>query len=438
MKFKYLVLIASAAGLLSSCKNNFKSLDTPTAGEADFSKYVAIGNSLTAGYADNSLTRDGQENSYPNMLSQQFKMVGGGNFVQPLLPGSYGWPSAKYTLGYQTDCKGVTALGPIPNPAAADTAGSSNRIGNIDYNNLGVPGIKVAHLGINGYGVFNPYAARFFRNPSLQTPLEVFLAQSPSFFTVWLGGNDVLGYATSGGEGNIGGMGTADITHPELFKTMYDSLVNNLVKGNAKGVLINIPDVTSIPFFTTIDRNGATVTAEEANRLNQHYKDLGYNHISFREGKNAFVVEDDRVGVRHIEEGEFLLLTIPANELKCNGLGTMKPLPKRYFLDAKEVATIREYTTLFNQTIQDAARTHGLAYMDAGAFMRSLSSGFAWDGIKYSPTFVTGGAFSLDGVHLTPRGYALVANQIITTINTYYKANIPYHDVNKYPGIKFP
>src|SRR5690606_31848035 len=144
----------------------------------------------------------------------------------------------------------------------------------------------------------------------------------------------------------------------------------------AKGVLINIPDITSIPFFTTIDRNGATLTATEAAQLNSYYAGQGYNHINFRAGSgNAFVVADDNVGVRHIEEGEYLLLTIPTNDLKCNGLGTLHPIQSEYFLDKDEVAVIKENTLAFNTIIKAAATEHKLAYVDAYSFMRTLSSG---------------------------------------------------------------
>ncbi|MGN6477343.1 MAG: hypothetical protein ACTHKV_08960, partial [Flavipsychrobacter sp.] len=69
---------------------------------------------------------------------------------------------------------------------------------------------------------------------------------------------------------------------------------------------------------------------------------------------------------------------------------------------------------------------------------RTLQSGILFNGVAFNTTFVSGGAFSLDGVHLTPRGYALVANQIINTINNRYNATIPQVDVNKYNGVLFP
>lgn len=58
---------------------------TASAGNADFTKFVSIGDSLTAGYADGALYLLGQQNSFPGMLAQQFAEVGGGTFEQPLL-----------------------------------------------------------------------------------------------------------------------------------------------------------------------------------------------------------------------------------------------------------------------------------------------------------------------------------------------------------------
>ena len=55
-----------------------------SAGAVDFTTYVAVGNSLTAGFSDGGLYLEGQQNSYPNLLAQQFKFVGGGDFAQPL------------------------------------------------------------------------------------------------------------------------------------------------------------------------------------------------------------------------------------------------------------------------------------------------------------------------------------------------------------------
>ena len=52
--------------------------------------------------------------------------------------------------------------------------------------------------------------------------------------------------------------------------------------------------------------------------------------------------------------------------------------------------------------------------------------------------FVSGGAFSLDGITLNPRGNALFANQFIEAMNKKYNAKIPFAAVSKYNGVIFP
>src|SRR5690606_17265094 len=93
MKNNITFLIFSALALVA-CEPEFdKSVDDAgfySAGEADFSNYIALGNSLTAGYADDALYLQGQENSYPNIMAMQFAHAGGGDFVQPLVDDNTG------------------------------------------------------------------------------------------------------------------------------------------------------------------------------------------------------------------------------------------------------------------------------------------------------------------------------------------------------------
>jgi phospholipase/lecithinase/hemolysin len=52
-------------------------------------------------------------------------------------------------------------------------------------------------------------------------------------------------------------------------------------------------------------------------------------------------------------------------------------------------------------------------------------------------SFVTGGAFSLDGVHPTPRGYAYISNLFINAINAKYGATLRTVDLAQYQTL-FP
>lgn len=61
-----------------------------------------------------------------------------------------------------------------------------------------------------------------------------------------------------------------------------------------------------------------------------------------------------------------------------------------------------------------------------------------YNGIGFNTSYVSGGAFSLDGVHPNPRGYALIANEYIKAINAKYGSSVPEVDVTRYTGIVFP
>ena len=61
-----------------------------TSGSATFTKYVALGDSYAAGFSDNALFIEAQKNAYPNIISQQFALVGGGEFKTPLMNDNIG------------------------------------------------------------------------------------------------------------------------------------------------------------------------------------------------------------------------------------------------------------------------------------------------------------------------------------------------------------
>ncbi len=435
-------LLAAAAAVLSlaACKPR---LDTsePTAGGLDLSRYISVGNSLTAGYANGSLYRSGQEASYPAILAKQFALVGGGEFRQPLLNGESGYPSPKRVLGISADCLGVTSLGPVLFPGPRDTAGDgANIAAQGPFNNIGVPGLRAVDFLVSGYALFAkaflnaPYAARFFNNPATDRPLDMVRRANPTFFTSWIGSNDVLLYATEGGTSSL-----LPISSVADFTVALDSVVNVLTAYGAEGALINIPDVTSVPYFTTVPYNGLVLSRQgQADSLNAAYLGTG---ITFAVGRNPFVIEDDAVPLirrRAIRQGELVLLTVPQDSLKCRGWGSVRPIPKQYILDAAEVNAARTAIATFNGLIQSQAAAHGLAYVDMNTYLRTLTAGITFNGITFNTEFVRGGAFSLDGIHLTPRGYALAANEIIRSINAFYGASIPMADINSYNGLLIP
>lgn len=435
-------------GLLISCKPDQKA-PAPSNGSIDASKYVSIGNSITAGFADAALYYDGQQVSYPNLLAEQLKSIGGGNFVQPLTPaGSVGVGSslnAKLMLGYKTDCKNVTGLSPIPAAAMGDISILSTGIASQGpFNNMGVPGAKMITAVYPGYGNpangpgnYNPFFTRMLEPSEFATAsmLGKAQAQNATFFSLFLGNNDVLGYATSGGASDAI---TPSAGNPGIgFDASVDLIVNAMTANGAKGIIGNIPDVTNIPYFTTVPYNGLTLDATQAAALSAAYAPLG---ISFTAGANAFMIRDASApgGVRKMKSTELVLLSTPQDSLKCAGWGSQKPLADQFVLTETEVALVQSAVAAYNVKLKALADAKGLAFVDVNNFMLQCKKGVMYNGINTTTTFVSGGAFSLDGIHLTPRGNALLANEFIKAINSRYGATIPQLDATKYRGVIFP
>jgi lysophospholipase L1-like esterase len=456
-------MIGAMACLFAACKPNVAVTTKLTQGEADFTNYLAIGNSLTAGYADGTLSSSGQLNSYPQRLFEQFQLVTNvkGTFVQPLLPGNYGYPNPKKVLAVLINpCTGDTSLGAVNIGYALDSGSTSahyvSTVANEQINNIAVPGIRAIDYLVDNYAIIAqgagyPYAMRFYNNPA-GTPLQELQYRvnnlHPTFFTMWLGSNDVLGFALAGGQGD--GTGNAlplgpnfynkeDITPYTTFDTAYDRAVNMAISTGAKGALINIPDIASLPFFTTIPINGLNITRQSMVDSLQALWGPVTKTAVFQLGANQFMVTDHNGRVRQSIPGELIMLSMPMDNIKCKGWGITVPIPKEYVITTEELQQIRSATKSYNDFIKYETTIHpNLAYVDMHTFMGSIATGYTYNGIKYTTEYVTGGAFSLDGIHPTPRGYALIANEIIRTINARYKSNMPLLEVNKYHGVDFP
>jgi len=465
-------IIGTMAILFAACKPSVNITKPPTPGSADFSNYMAVGNSLTAGSMDNSLSVSGQLNSYPERLFEQFSLVQGtkgakGPFIQPLLNSDDGYPSAKFVLGmtYNSCIPGDSSLAPIPYPgwvANAADATYTSPANNGQINNIAVPGIRVVDYKVAGYaGIAQelmglPYANRFYHDPT-QTPLyELQYTVNnlyPTFFTLWLGINDVLLYGASGGQGHDASTATFlpaglvgvsnfyspyDISPLSAFDSGYDAALNVAISTGADGALINIPDITALPFFTTIPANGLTLSRQgQADTLNGIWGGAAFTKV-FQVGANYFIIQDHNGNTRQAVPGELILLTTPQDSITCAGWGTLKPIPDQYVLTTDEIQFIEWAITNYNAYILQEAQLHHLAYVDMNTYLKQVATGIVFNGVNYNAQFVNGGAFSLDGIHPTQRGYALIANQVISTINSFYGSTLPSVDVNKYHGVNFP
>ena len=500
MKNKFILVAALAIGF-AGCEPEFENEVNAayTSGEADFTRYVAVGNSLTAGYMDGTVCRVGQSYSYPNLLAQQFALVGGGAFTQPSyaedinnLGGFAGVPGSTRLV--------IDAAQGRPEPIAGTSTITLTPQAKA-YNNMGVPGAKSFHLGFAGYGALNPYFARHATTPTA-TVLGDAMTKNPTFFTNWIGSNDVLAYATSGGAqadgvtpaadhnatGNLSPAtyGMNDITNSTVFTGVYTNIINSLTANGAKGLVCTIPSVTSIPYFTSVPYNPLPAEATSSNAtaigLYQFLAAVSGGRISALNTaagtKNPVLIKDESLSdigstistaaaatpfapyasalgalygkARHATSND--LIVLPASSIigQVNTAGTAPfnvngvtlPLANKWVLTATEKANVAAATAAYNTSIVAIAATKNLAVADMNAIMNKLVTGLQVAGNSiYTANYFSGSGtegqilFSLDGVHPNARGYAVIANEIIKVINSKFKSNLPLHNPTYFPGI---
>lgn len=440
MKNKFIIVAALAIGF-AGCEPEFENEVNAaySSGEADFTRYVAVGNSLTAGYMDGTVCRVGQTYSYPNLLAQQFALVGGGEFTQPSfaddvnnLGGFAGAPGSTRLV--------IDAAQGRPEPIAGTSTITLTPQAKA-YNNMGVPGAKSFHLIVPGYGALNPYFARHATTPTA-TVLADAMTKNPTFFTNWIGSNDVLAYATSGGAqangvtpaadhnatGNLNPAtyGMNDITNSTVFASVYTNIINTLTINGSKGLVCTIPSVTSIPYFTTVPfaplspaalggaANINTLNAQLYGPLDAIFTALGepnrINPLSAT-AANPILINDADATDRSAQITGALtpslgaptaaafgavfgkarqatsadLVVLPASSVigstnsaapaGININGVTFPMANKWVLTTTEKARVASATAAYNTSIVAIAATKNLAVADMNAIMNKLVTG---------------------------------------------------------------
>jgi hypothetical protein len=443
----------------------------PSAGSINFNKYIAIGDGITAGFMHASLYPEGQESSYPKLLSLKIMQVHDITFNQPLLASPTGngfnpvhsQPAIGLFFGRLEMVKPVciqSSITAVVTPGDPPVPYTGNKE---ELNNFGVTGLKMAEIIFPGYGTLNPFFGRFAIDAATSSVLGDAALKQPTFFTLWLGNQDILGYATAGGTGNIEGMGQYDMTPVNFFTGSLDATLNTLIPAGSdvKGMVGNIPDVLSWPFFYTVNNSLQSgqklpfnLTQGQADTLNFMYLQSTGTNPEFSGGSNNYFVIVTATGIRQMNPAEdFILLSVPSDSLgtgpidPCNpagaqraGWGITKPIPDQYVLDVNEVDIVRTRTGIFNDVImaETNSRTN-VALVDMNSLLRQLNTNGVSAGIgTIKANIPFGGAISLDGLHPTPKGNVVFANKFIEAINSNFNANLHYLNPNEYKGIEIP
>lgn len=376
-------------------------------GNADFTSFVAIGNSLTAGVADGALYEDSQKNSFPNLIA---KMAGVDDFEQPIMGGN----------GFSfNEADGRLSLNIFTIPPSIDflTAGTENNR-NLDrpYNNLGIPLIRAEQLYTATTAVeadSNHFVDKILRG-SGRTAIEEALSLNPTLITLWVGNNDVLESAA---------LGLADDEFPYTIATEFSAhltnVINQLTAGTDAPIFIaNIFDITDLPYFTSLP-SSITIGG------NQTYL--------FGEGEN---------GVRQLTNDDLVLFWALPDYLSLLASGDISEataLNDTLILDVEEKAEIQIIIDQYNNIIENFAAANNQLYLvDMYSIFKDIAeNGYTLGSTTYTAELIYFDAdgllnlnlistlFSYDALHPNKFGYASFANSFIDVINSVLNASLP-------------
>jgi hypothetical protein len=369
-----------------------------------FTRYVSLGNSITAGYQSAGINDSTQLQSYANLLAGRMQTP----FFMPLMnrPGcappidtlfrASGTPH-RVGGGTATTCA-LRKPQPVPPPYINDVA---------------VPGAEVRDGTSNLDTASNPNAlTTFFLGGMTQT--QMMDVVNPTFVTVWLGNNDVLGAATYGP--NAGD--STRVTDTLLFKARYAAVLDSIdaTPASGKGVLIGVANVTLIPYFSKASTYWA---------IKNKFALPDTFPTKFNVDNTCAPVAAGGIGDSVLVPFGFGLNLVGLAQagvqdtLHCTEPQTVLPAELR-----KLVATVTSY----NAFISAQATSRGYAYFDPNLLFTSLPAGsippFPKTSGASAVTAPFGNYFSRDGVHPTGLSHKLIANALIAAINAKYSTSL--------------
>lgn len=415
---KFFIGIVTGFVTITSCENQAEEL-APTAIESSiFSKYVSVGGSLTVGYTNGGLYREGQLASYPNLVAQQ----AGVKFDQALFPvgqengtGYLATTQNNTSLQFDKVSDKLAVLTTSPLTLAKYSGGVAN--------NYGVAGLRVSDVNKAGLGNaktqgFNPFYERLLPVGKEEMSYTDFVKESnATFFVASIGEQDLLSYAASGGK--------TSMTETSSFALNIQKLLDALVVNKAKGILTNIPNIFDLPYFNfyTFQELAKNVGSADV-------------YITTGNGIVRAATANDKVLMEAIPN---VGKTNTANQKK--GFSAAYPLTNEEVLDKDELSIISSRLSDYNGILKFEAEKRGIILADLNSLYAQVKSKtYTLNGVKFDNSLFTGGFFSLDGVNPTPRGSAVIANEIIKVINENYKnslkTTIPSLDVSKFEALK--
>ena len=402
---RYLAALGILLGAAAACNNDelfHNSTEDPV--NSLFARYVSMGNSITAGFQSNGINDSTQRLAYPVLLARQMHTP----FYQPLLnkpgcapPYTNVFIQARLSGGTDSTCFLREAQTPAP-PYISDVA-VPGATASSPTNNL-VPGSNsnlLTQLFLGGL-----------------TQIGMMRKIQPTFITVWIGNNDVLGAATD--QTHPGD--SLEVTDTATFKAEYKAMLDSIgAIGSVKGgVLIGVADVTQIPYAS----------------LGAVYLQLKLTKLaalpSFQVSPDCAPSASGGVGDSSLVPFFYGLGLIAAAQANpAGGPFTLDCVADDKVITKPEFLKLHNSVVAFNAYISAQATARGYAFFDPNTALGLLKADTTQ--VAFFPhappdpratTAPFGTAFSFDGVHPSATTHKLVANTLITVINAKYGTSL--------------
>ena len=481
--------------VLSSCKHSFPEVPQEALGDlqdADIDHVVFIGSSMLAGIENGALTRNSTRFSVPQIVLNHLGETEEQTNFSPVTDSENGFNiyeqglAGQYHLFYPTLDTAFDRRTAEGEAFQYANAGESIR-------NYSFPQAQILDF-IDPSRVENTFVTSFFSGTN-QALSNRIATQQPSLFLINLGYEDLLGYAIGGAEGTLD-VSAASHTYQDIllaidFEQRLESFTNELLDGNNKGALFNIPDFLLFPFFTKVRRDVTpylcepnfeftdctpTPVLDPVRSSAAAYNSLlttYYNNnpgIPFDERRPSLdfgadavfnwgiLVEDRTLAdvsvngtilpkVRHMGLSDVPFYNVESKLDESIGIFPGSPVDERNYLRLSELQDIQDRIDAYNQAIENVvAQSNGqLVLIDVKAlfdqlyegfdvFLNQPANGILIEGVPFLPVVGEFGIFSADGLNLNARGNALLANFIIDQLNTAFNGNLKGINPNEFPG----
>ena len=419
-RFSYLLRGAIGLGAIvgiAACGDSDGKLlvpNNPAGGDLTRS-YVALGNSITAGWQSGGINDSTQRASYANL----FALQAGTRFSYP----SFVKPGCPVVLGNWASQKNIDSLAPVPGGCALRDATKATDV----LNNVAVPFSYGSDLNVTGPALKFPQVPQTFILGG-KSQIDRALVAEPTFVSVWVGNNEALLPATVGIL--VGFAGNTPPIPPLVtgteFAAGFNPAIDSLVRARPglRGILIGATRVTNTPRFFAAE--SLSTPAKKTSFESFHGRGVTTIIGCSPAGITGWLVSAELA--KAIRGG-----THP-NVVSCIKNVPAAPVGDIFMIDPAELVALNAATDAYNVTIQAKATQLDWAYLDPNPILAAQKTG-ATPAIPAFPSFTSntrdaatapfGALFSLDGVHPSAAGHKIVANAMIDAVNAKYGTLIP-------------